>query len=161
MNIYELTSYFLKHKVDDKFISMNVTGIISFVIYENALTLLSLKSKKSNLKTYKNMLKVLIENDDQQLEYSNETKNVTDYLQNVELNSMLLESDKTNIDNFKFTTVFNKLSIKSAFSKKVNQHVQSCKSYCDPNVDIVVGGDTIEGELDALHKKIANDFKLS
>lgn len=162
MNIYELTSYFLKHKVDDKFISMNVTGIISFVIYENALTLLSLKSKNpTNLQTHKNMLKVLIQNDDQRLEYSNETKNITDYLQNVELNSMLLASDKTNIDNFKFTTVFNKLSIKSAFSKKVNQHVQSCKSYCDPNVDIVVGGDTIQGELDALHKKIASDFKLS
>lgn len=162
MNIYELTSYFLKHKVDDKFISMNVTGIISFVIYENALSLLSLKSKNpTNLQTYKNMLKVLIENDDQRLEYSNETKNITDYLQNVELNSMLLSSEKTNIDSFKFTTVFNKLSIKSAFSKKVNQHVQSCKSYCDPNVDIVVGGDTIQGEFDALHKKIANDFKLS
>lgn len=162
MNIYELTSYFLKYKVDEKFISMNLTGIISFVIYENALALLNLKSKTyENLCTYKNILRVLIENDDQQLDYSNESKNIHDYLQNVELNSILLKSNQSKLDSFKFTTVFNKLSIKSAFNKKINQHVQSCKSYCDPNVDIVVGRDILQsGDLDLLHKKIATDFKL-
>ena len=162
MNIYELTSYFLKHRVDDKFISMNLTGIISFVVYENALALLDMKSKTStNLSTYKKILKVLVENDDQRLDYSSESKNVQEYLQNVGLNSILLESQLKKLDNLKFTTVFNKLSIKSAFSKKMNQHVQSCKTFCDPKVDIVVGSNVLQEDINLLHKKLAGDFNIS
>ena len=162
MNIYELTSYFCKYPVDDKFISMNLTGIISFVIYENALAILDLKSKQSStaLDTYKRILKVLIDNDDQHMDYSTD-RHINDYLQNIQMNSLMLNAEQKKIDNMKFTTVFNKLSIKSAFSKKVTQHVQSCKSFCDPNVDIVVGGDLLEADLDSLHRKIAVDFKLS
>lgn len=162
MNVYELVSYFLKHRVDDKFVSLNLTGIISFVIYENALELFDLKKKghSEDLNLYKSILKLLVENDDQQFEYSSETKNINNYLLNMSLNSIVLNSNQKEVEKLKFTTVFNKLSIKSAFSKKVKQHVQSCKSYCDPNVDIVVG-DSIRHDIESLHKKIATDFKLS
>ncbi len=163
MNVYELVSYFLKHRIDDKFVSLNLTGIISFVIYENALELFDLKNKghSEDLDVYKSILKLLVENDDQQFEYSSETKNINNYLLNMSLNSIVLDSKQKQVDKLKFTTVFNKLSIKSAFSKKVKQHVQSCKSYCDPNVDIVVGEDSIRHDIESLHKKIATDFKLS
>ena len=132
MNIYELVSYFLKYRIDEKFVSMNLTGIISFVIYENSLALFDLKTTppSEELNSYKNILKLLVENDDQQFDYSCEGKHINDYLLNMSLNSIVLNSKQKKIDNFKFTTVFNKLSIKSAFNKKINQHVQLCKYYC-------------------------------
>jgi len=162
MNIYELTGYFWKHRVCDKFISMNLTGIISFVTYENALSLFHLNNREpKNLKTYKDLLRILIENDDQRLDYLNESKYINDYLLNKRLNTLCLDSELKTLDQMKFTTVFNKLSIKAAFSKKINLHVQTNDLYCDPNVDIVVGNVDGGHEIEALYKKIAEDFKLT
>lgn len=162
MNVYELTSYFMKHKIDDKFISMNITGILSYVIYENFCTLFKMNTREmDSIKIYEEYLTIMIENDDQYYEnYDYESKTITDYLLNHKLNRLLLKQNLNTSDNLKFTTVFNKLSIKSAFNKKTNAYCQTKASYCDPLSDMIVGGK--EGEdIENLHKKMATDFQIS
>lgn len=161
MNIYELTSYFIKNKVDDRFISMNLTGIISFVIYENALTLIDLKKRDENsLQTYKNILRVLVDHDQvQQFDHSSDSKAMADHLLNRRLNDIILEYGPKPVDKLKFTTVFNKLSVKSAFSKKLGNHVRSKNAYCNPYVDLIID-DGSSNELEALQKKFMTDFSI-
>lgn len=162
MNIYELTSYFIKNKVDDRFISMNLTGIISFVVYENALTLLDLKKRdEKSLETYKTILRILVDHDQvQQFEHSSDSKAIADHLLNRRLNDTILEYSPKPFDKLKFTTVFNKLSVKSAFNKKLVNHVRSKNGYCNPYVDLIIGDDS-SNELEALQKKFMADFSIN
>lgn len=161
MNVYELTAYFMKHKVDEKFVSLNITGILSYVIHENFCTLFETKTRDLKvLETYEEYLKIITDNDDQYFEnYAYETKPITDYLLNHRLNGLMLRTNINATTKLKFTTVFNKLSIKSAFNKKMNIYTQAKASYCDPLSDLVVGGDE-GGQVEQLRAKMLSHFTL-
>lgn len=156
MNVYDLTNHFLKHKIDEKFLSINSTNIVNYLIYENYANIFTMKIKTDSLNIYKTFLKniILVNHDALQQDYS-ETKKMFEYYAMMKNNDML---HKKNNDNakLKFTNIFNKLSMQSAFNKKMNTHItENENNCCKPLVRAMCSAD----KNDFMYKKMCADFK--
>lgn len=123
MNIYELTNYYINHKIDKKFISLNVSNIVFFIIYENILKLLPFKNKailNTTINDYKLILEnITLMNSDNLQHESTDSKHIFDSYTMILVNSIMLKEKKNDI-SLKFTNIFNKLSVQSSFNKKIN-----------------------------------------
>jgi len=156
MNVYDLTTYYLKNKIDAKFLSINTTNIVNYLIYENYANIFTIKVKGDSLKVYKDFLKniILINNDYLQQDYQ-EAKNVLEHYVMFTNNIMFHKKTNENI-TLKFTNIFNKLSMQSAFNKKINSNiVETENNCCKPLIRAMCGAD----KNDFMFKKMCADFK--
>lgn len=156
MNVYDLTNYFLKYRIDDKFLSINSTNIVNYIVYENYANIFPLKIKDDSLKMYKDFLKntILINNDILQQEYQ-ETRNIFEFDVMHRNNSMFHKKNNDNV-TLKFTNIFNKLSMQSAFNKKLNNNItETDNNCCKPLIQSMCLAD----KDDFMYKKMCMDFK--
>lgn len=156
MNVYDLTTYYLKNKIDAKFLSINTTNIVNYLIYENYANIFTLKVKGDSLKRYKDFLKniILVNNDYLQQDYQ-EVKNVLEHYVMFKNNIMFHKKTNENI-TLKFTNIFNKLSMQSAFNKKINSNVSETENNCcKPLIRAMCSAD----KNDFMFKKMCADFK--
>ena len=157
MNIYELTNYYINHKIDNKFISLNVSNIVFFIIYENISKLLPFKNKsmlKNIIHNYKLILQniTLINSDNLQHE-STESKYIFDNYAMLLVNSILFKEKNDEI-SLKFTNIFNKLSVQSSFNKKINAN-NTNYGFVKPYTKAMC----MKDNNDFIFKKIYADFK--
>jgi hypothetical protein len=156
MNIYEITQYFLKNRINERFLNINYYGMTNYLIYESFLPLFISKSKDKthSIKSYKSFLQntILINNDILQqenhlaytfLEYYSTNKTNINLLGTANINTIL-----------KFTSMFNKLSMQSTFNKKINILKNQQNAY-KPYVRAICVKDN---SLDFIKKKMLIDF---
>ena len=157
MNIYELTNYFIHHKVDKKFISLNISNIIFFILYENITKILSFKSKSELNKTltnYQIFLDVIsLMNSDMLQHESLDSKYIYDNYSVPLINSIVLQKASGDMD-LKFTNIFNKLSVQSSFNKKINSNVNE-HGFSKPYIKSMC----MKDNNDFIFKKLCVDFK--
>lgn len=156
MNIYEITEHFLKNNFSMELLSMNISNIISFILYENLPNLLDLQSKNSldeNIKRYQRVLNncILLNTDELNQDYSI-TKTIFDHYTMNRLNRIFHETDVKSIP-LKFTTIFNKLSIQSSFNKKLI-NLANTHTYIEPYIESMCKKDV----GDFLYEKLSKDF---
>jgi len=156
MNVYDLTNHFLKHKINEKFLCINSTNIVNYLIYENYANIFTMKIKTDSLNIYKTFLKntILVNHDALQQDYS-ETKKIFEYYAMMKNNDMLHNKNNDNA-KLKFTNIFNKLSMQSAFNKKMNTNItENENNCCKPLVRAMCSAD----KNDFMYKKLCADFK--
>ena len=159
MNIYDLTNYFIENKIDESYLSMNVSNIVLFILYENITKILNFKSAKNlknNIEKYEKILDgIIVMNDDELQQDSYSSKIILEYKYMKEINNIILESFDEKDLALKFTNIFNKLSIQSMFNKKVQNKEDKSVFYSDPYKKALVD----KNEEDFLYKKMRQDFK--
>lgn len=159
MNIYDLTNYFIENEIDDSYLSMNVSNIVLYIVYENIARLVSFKNSKNLMKNIEKYEKILdgittLNDDDLQQEYYG-AKVILEYSHMKNINSLILEEfDKNKDISLKFTNIFNKLSIQSMFNKKVQSAENSVALFSDPYKKALVD----RNEEDFIYKKMIQDF---
>lgn len=157
MNIYEIANYFMNHKIDERFISLNVSNIILFIIYENISKLLQFKNKSkmnTTVKDYKTILEnITLMNSDTLLHESTESKHIIENYCLPIVNNILLK-EKNNDATLKFTNIFNKLSVQSSFNKKINSNNME-HEFVKPYIHAMCRRD----DDDFVFKKMSADFK--
>lgn len=156
MNVYDLTNHYLKHKIDEKFLSINSTNIVNYLIYENYANIFTMKIKTDSLNMYKTFLKniILVNHDALQQDYS-DSKKMFEYYTMMKNNDMLQKKNNDNV-TLKFTNIFNKLSMQSAFNKKMNTNITETENNCcKPLVRAMCSAD----KNDFMYKKMCTDFK--
>ena len=159
MNIYDLTNYFIENEIDDSYLSMNVSNIVLYIVYENIARLVSFKNSKNLMKNIEKYQKILdgivtLNDDDLQQEYYG-AKVILEYSHMKNINSLILEEfDKNKDISLKFTNIFNKLSIQSMFNKKVQSAENSVALFSDPYKKALVD----RNEEDFIYKKMIQDF---
>lgn len=158
MNIYELSDFFVKNRIDETFLSLNITGVILYIIYENSANLFEAKKQLNgpsgrNCTDLNGILSNLIDANMDAANYENSfLKNVFDYSSSMSVNKILLSNAKNDC-NLKFTTIFNKLSIKSSFSKKVHEYCDQYK-FIKPFEHAMIYKDS----NNFIFKKMSTDF---
>lgn len=159
MNIYDLTNYFIENEIDDSYLSMNVSNIVLYIVYENIARLVSFKNSKNLMKNIEKYDKILdgivtLNDDDLQQEYYS-AKVILEYSHMKTINRLILEEFERNKDiSLKFTNIFNKLSIQSMFNKKVQSAENSAALFSDPYRKSLVD----RNEEDFIYKKMIQDF---
>lgn len=156
MNVYDLTNHYLKHKIDEKFLSINSTNIVNYLIYENYANIFTMKIKTDSLNIYKTFLKniILVNHDALQQDYS-DSKKMFEFYAMMKNNDMLQKKNNDNV-TLKFTNIFNKLSMQSAFNKKMNTNITETENNCcKPLVRAMCSAD----KNDFMYKKMCADFK--
>ena len=157
MNIYELTNYYINHKIDKKFINLNVSNIVLFIIYENISKLLPLKNKSMldiTLNDYKLILQnVTLMNSDTLQHESTDSKYIFDNCIMPLVNNIMLKDKKDDL-SLKFTNIFNKLSVQSSFNKKIN-----ATNYNHGFVKPYAKAMCMKDNNDFIFKKLCADFK--
>lgn len=158
MNIYELSDFFVKHKIDETFLSLNITGVILYIIYENISNIFEAKKQLNgpsgqNCTDINGILSNLIDANMDTANYENcFLKNIFDHTSSMAVNKILLSNAK-NECALKFTTIFNKLSIKSSFSKKVDEYCDTYQ-FIKPYEHAMIYKDS----NDFIFKKMSTDF---
>ena len=157
MNIYELTNYYINHKIDKKFISLNVSNIVFFITYENISKLLPFKNKSmlnNTMNDYKIILQnITLMNSDTLQHESTDSKYIFDNYTIPLINNILLK-EKNNDISLKFTNIFNKLSVQSSFNKKINVNNTSY-GFVKPYMKAMC----MKDNDDFIFKKMCADFK--
>lgn len=157
MNIYDLANYFINHKIDKKFISLNVSNIVFFIIYENISKLLPLKNKtmlNNTINDYKLILQnITLMNSDTLQHDASDSKFIFDNYTGPFINNILLKEKKFDM-SLKFTNIFNKLSIQSSFNKKVNAN-NTNHGFIKPYINAMC----MKNNNDFIYKKMCTDFK--
>ena len=156
MNVYDLTNHYLKNKIDEKYLSINSTNIVNYLIYENYTNIFTMKLKTDSLNMYKTFLKniILVNHDALQQDYSN-SKKMLEYYVMMKNNDMLQKKNNDNV-TLKFTNIFNKLSMQSAFNKKINTNITETENNCcKPLIRAMCSAD----KNDFMYKKMCDDFK--
>lgn len=156
MNIYELTNYYINHKIDKKFISLNVSNIVFFIVYENISKLLPFKNKSmlgATINDYKLILQnITLMNSDTLQHESTESKYIFDNYTMPVVNNILLKEKKDDI-SLKFTNIFNKLSVQSSFNKKINANNVNI-GFVKPYIKAMC----MKDNDDFIFKKMCTDF---
>jgi hypothetical protein len=158
MNIYDLTLFYLKNKIDEKFLSINMTNMVTCLIYENFTKLFPLKGREKNnvISNYKEFLKNTIVNNNDTLQKENpQAFKIFEHFSMYKTNCMLIDNKANDNTSLKFTNIFNKLSMQSSLNKKINaSHNQNdfspkplIQSMCCANTE------------DPVYKKMCTDFK--
>ena len=157
MNIYELTNYYINHKIDKKFISLNVSNIVFFILYENISKLLPFKNKSmlnNTMNEYKLILQnITLMNSDTLQHESIDSKYIFDNY-TVPLVNIILVKEKKDDISLKFTNIFNKLSVQSSFNKKINTNTTRY-GFVKPYMKAMC----MKDNDDFIYKKLCADFK--
>lgn len=156
MNVYDLTRYFIKNKVCDKFLSLQVSNLVLFIMYENLPKLLPMKTKKiqrENLMTYKTILEALTLYNDDESQSDNFGRNIVMEYAVRKINACICDREVLQDTPIKYTNVFNKLSVQSGFHKKLSTSIKDdhftkpyIKAMCMPDSE------------DFVSKRILSDF---
>ena len=130
MNVYDLTTYYLNNKIGENFLKINFTNIVNFLIYENYVDIFKMKIKDDSLNIYIKFLKntILANNDYIQFD-DQEIKTIFDHYTMISNNIMFHKKTNENV-TLKFTNIFNKLSMQSAFNKKINSNILETENNC-------------------------------
>ena len=157
MNVYDLTRTFIKDRVNDKFISLAMTNLVLFLVYENLPKLLPLKAKTlrgSNIQIHVDILKAIIIFNDENHVYDYHSNRVFNYYSIYSVNRLINNTKERQEASLKYTNIFNKLSIQSSFNKRLSS-ASNTEIFCKPYERAMCLKDTD----DIAAKKILSDFK--
>ncbi len=160
MNVYDLARTFIKSKVDEKFVSLAMSNLVLFLLYENLPKLLPLKVKayrNDNIDAHISILNDIILFNDENYIQDGSSNTILDYRSVIKVNDTINKvKDLQNVP-LKYTNIFNKLSIQSSFNKKLAASLNT-ELFCKPYQKAMCHLKTKEGFV---IKKIIIDFTKS
>ncbi len=135
MNVYDLTKTFVKSKVNDKFVSLAMSNLVLFLVYENLPNSLPLKNKthrEQNIQTHIDILRSIITFNDEVHMHDHISNTILNYYSMININRLITQAKGKQETSLKYTNIFNKLSIQSSFHKKLSSYSKNeifCKPY--------------------------------
>ena len=160
MNVYDLTRSFIKSKVDERFVSLAMSNLVMYLVYENLPKLLPLKVKaqrNENIETHIDILSAIILYNDETYLHDSVSDTIINYLSLMKVNGIINEVKGLQDAPLKYTTIFNKLSIQSSFNKKIAGS-SNTELFCKPYQKAMCHLKTKEGFV---IKKLIGDFSMS